>query len=82
MKRPTMKGLEQYAAKPVLVFSGSLLVLSVALNNIGFKEVIDAWAKHIAHQIEEPNKDLELKVIELEKRLKEVEKLAHHSGEK
>ncbi len=52
MNKPSIKGLEQYAAKPVLIFSGSILVLSVALNNIGFKEVIDAWAKSIAANIE------------------------------
>ena len=52
MKKPSLKSIESYAAKPVLVFSGSLLVLSIALNNIGFKVVIDAWAQSIAQGIE------------------------------
>lgn len=49
-----MKGetLEKYAAKPVLIFSGSILVLSIALNNVGFKEVVDAYAKSIVASIE------------------------------
>ena len=69
--------LEDYAAKPVLIFSGSILVLSVALNNIGFKEVIDAYAQSIVHNLENKECKIDSKYITLDKRLKEVEKLAH-----
>ena len=53
MKKPKQQKskLEDYAAKPVLILSGSLLVFSVALNNIGFKEVVDAYAKYIVASI-------------------------------
>jgi aromatic ring-opening dioxygenase LigB subunit len=54
MKKQKTK-LEDYAAKPVLILSGSLLVLSIALNNIGFKEVVDAYAKLIVSNIENKN---------------------------
>lgn len=62
--------LEEYAAKPVLIFSGSLLVLSVALNNIGFKEVVDAYAKSIVYSIEGQkvcNADIDYRLKLLEK---------------
>jgi hypothetical protein len=82
MKRPSIKSLENYASRPVLVFSGSILVLSIALNNIGFKGVIDAWVKSIEHKIEQNPSDIQLKLNELEKRLEKVEHLAHKSGDK
>ena len=74
--------LEDYAAKPVLVFSGSLLVLSVALNNIGFKEVVDAYAKSIVYKLEnkkecKSSSNLKLRFNELSHRVEAVEKLAH-----
>lgn len=72
--------LEDYAAKPVLIFSGSILVLSVALNNIGFKEVIDAYAQSIVHNLESKECKIDNKYITLDKRLKEVEKLAHKTN--
>ena len=75
--------LEDYAAKPVLVFSGSILVLSVALNNIGFKEVIDAYAKSIVHNLEKKECKVDNSYITgLDNRLKEVETVAHKSGVK
>jgi hypothetical protein len=78
MKRPSIKSLENYASRPVLVFSGSILVLSIALNNIGFKGVIDAWAKSIENRFEQKhNKNLQLKIIELEKRLEKLEEFSH-----
>jgi hypothetical protein len=78
MKKPSIKSLENYASRPVLVFSGSILVLSIALNNIGFKGVIDAWAKSIENRFEQThNKDLQLKIIELEKRLDKLEEFSH-----
>jgi len=46
---------ESLAWKPIVMFSASLLVLSVSLNNAGFKTVVDAWAKSIVANIE--NKD-------------------------
>ncbi len=69
--------LEDYAAKPVLILSGSLLVLSIALNNIGFKEVVDAYAKSIVAGIE--NNQCDGKVND---RLTQLEIHAHKpSGE-
>ena len=43
---------ETLAWKPVIAFSASLLVLSISLNNIGLKSVVDAWAASIAASIE------------------------------
>lgn len=77
-KKQRRSKLEDYAAKPVLVFSGSLLVLSVALNNIGFKEVVDAYAKSIVHKLE----DSKSCNIEFNHRLELVENLAHKGGNK
>jgi len=80
--------LEDYAAKPVLIFSGSILVLSVALNNIGFKEVVDAYAKSIVYKLENKkackidNNQFELQFEKLNHRLEIVEGLAHKGGNK
>ena len=71
-----MKNLDQYAAKPVLILSGSLLVLSVALNNAGLGQVVDAYAKSIVMELENKQRCN----IELDSRLKKVEKLAHESN--
>jgi len=47
---------ESFAWKPVVMFSASLLVLSVSLNNAGFKSIIDAWSASIVAGIEQkPN---------------------------
>ena len=74
-KKPARLNLEGYAAKPVLIFSGSLLVLSVALNNIGFKEVVDAYAQSIVHSLEV--KECKIPDNKLELRIKELEKHSH-----
>jgi len=59
-----MKSLDQYAAKPVLVLSGSLLVLSVALNNIGLGDIVDAYAKSIVINLENSKKcDIDQSII-------------------
>lgn len=69
--------LEDYAAKPVLVFSGSLLVLSIALNNVGFKEVVDAYAKSIVHKIEQEKMCYGEVPKEIDDRLKQLEINSH-----
>jgi len=75
-KKKQRSKLEDYAAKPVLVFSGSLLVLSVALNNIGFKEVVDAYAKSIVYKLE-ANKECNFNNHKTELRLKALERNSH-----
>ena len=81
MKRKNPKSnLEAYAAKPVLVFSGSLLVLSVALNNIGFKEVVDAYAQSIVYSLEN-NKECAINSNSVQLRLKALEKHSHKPNE-
>jgi len=46
-------GLEQYASKSALVFAGSLMVLSVAFNNIGLGKVIDAYSQRLIADIKQ-----------------------------
>lgn len=75
-KKRRRSKLEDYAAKPVLVFSGSLLVLSVALNNVGFKEVVDAYAKSIVYKLEN-KKECKINNHKIELRLKALERNSH-----
>ena len=44
-----LNGLEKYATSSVLKISGSILVLSIALNQIGFRvdRILDAWSEAI-----------------------------------
>ena len=44
-----ISGLEKYATSTVLKISGSILVLSIALNQIGFRvdRILDAWSEAI-----------------------------------
>ena len=67
------KDLEQQAYPWSLKVAGSILVLAVALKNIGidFTPVMQALTTRIASQIE--HKDLEA----LERRIQELEKKAH-----
>ena len=70
----------------VVCASITMLVQTIAsaITVMGYDEVIQADAKARAAKImqeAEPNKELESKLTELAKRLEEVEKLAHHSGE-
>lgn len=75
-KRKLRSKLEDYASRPVLVFSGSLLVLSVAANNIGFKEVVDAYAKSIVYKLED-KKECKIDSHKIELRLKALERNSH-----
>jgi len=68
--------LEQYASKGTLVFSGSLLVLSVSLNNAGLGKIVDAYSQSIVHNIESKQSC----DSSLEDRLVLVESLAHKSS--
>jgi len=70
-------GVEQYASKGILIFSGSLLVLSVSLNNAGFGKVVDAYAQAIVYRIEHTQQC----ELDLNKRLIEVERKSHESKE-
>ena len=74
-----MKSLESQAWSPAIHLAGSILVLSVAFKNIGidFSPVMQALTMSIANEIKHEDSD---KIIELEERLKEVEKLAHVSS--
>jgi uncharacterized protein YsxB (DUF464 family) len=70
----------------VVCASITMLVQTIAsaITVMGYDEVIQADAKARAAKILQqtnPNKELETKLTELVKRLEEVEKLAHHSGE-
>ena len=44
--------IKKYAAHWVLVLSGSIVVLSVALNQIGFRvdRIMDAWSQKIVYE--------------------------------
>lgn len=71
----------------VICASITMLVQTIAsaITVMGYDEVIQADAKARATKIMQeasPNKELEVKLTELTKRLEEVEKLAHHSGER
>jgi len=64
-------------------FSMIVDTISSSIKIMGYDEVIQADAKARAAKIMrdvQPNKELEIKLTELAKRLEEVEKLAHHSG--
>ena len=90
-----MSELKKDALRPVVVISASLLLLSITLNNVGFKRVVDAYAKSWEYQIENQNTcdspivSLDMETIKEEihialepydNRLKEVEYLAHEKG--
>ena len=47
--KESIGNIKKYAAHWVLVFSGSIVVLSIALNQIGFRvdRVMDAWSQAI-----------------------------------
>lgn len=51
MKEST-DNIKKYAAHWVLVLSGSIVVLSVALNQIGFRvdRIMDAWSQKIVYE--------------------------------
>jgi len=47
-----MSELKKEALRPVIVISASILILSITFNNVGFRRVIDAYAKSLEHKIE------------------------------
>lgn len=83
--KPKVAGLEQYAPSWSLKAAGALLVLTLALNNVGinFAPVMQAWTAKIASEIESNKDDLEsckaslIDSSDLDSRLKVVESLAH-----
>lgn len=69
---PKPSGLEQYASKWALSLAGSILVLSVAFNNVGIGKVLDAYAQSLVKEID--NKQCK---IEIEDRLLRLEEKSH-----
>jgi len=67
--RTKNKPLDQYASKWVLTLSGSLLVLSVAFNNVGIGKILDAYAQSIINDIKS---DINPKVNIVEKKIKKI----------
>jgi hypothetical protein len=85
-----MNDKQSKQSAPILIivicagFSMIVDTISSSIKIMGYDEVIQADAKARAAKIMQdvqPNKKLESKLTELVKRLEEVEKLAHHSGE-
>lgn len=86
-KSAIRKNIESYASHGVLVFSGSLMVLSITFNNIGLGKIIDAYSQQMIAEIEHKNEciapvDYTLQIESLHQRLKDVELLAHQSSVK
>ena len=79
-------GMERYAAHWVLVLSGSLMVLSVTLNNIGLGKVIDAWTQSWVIENQNAIRGVQpqqcIYPTGLMNRIEELEELAHQSGTK
>jgi hypothetical protein len=85
-----LSGLEQYATSGVLKFAGSILVLSLALNTVGFRadKLLDAWSESIIAKttmsavvcptIPEIQTPVDLKPIDV--RLRMLESIAHESS--
>ena len=72
------KGLDlsQYASGWMMKFSGSLVVLSIALNQIGFGKVVDAYADKLAAEaVAKPVAQCNHK--DIEDRMKRLELMAH-----
>lgn len=80
------KDLQSQAWPGVIKFAGSVLVLSVAFNNVGldFAPVMHAITARISQSIEhegyENHQDLEERIIELEKLLRESTGTIKHKG--
>ena len=75
--------LQDQAYLPIIKIAGSILVLSVALKNIGidFTPVMQAWTTRIAHSVEvEYDPEVMKKLEQIEKRLIRVEEMAHEEG--
>lgn len=86
MSDKELSGLQKFAAHKVLVFSGSLLVLSLTLNNIGFRRVVEAYADSLVWKMKQKNQcpvslDDEYK-NQMNERVMHLEDLSHPRGTK
>lgn len=75
--------LEKAAPHWMWAFSGSLFLLSVTLNQIGFGNVVDAYADKLVADTKRQEVVLncyQCSNSELSERLKKVEALAHKGG--
>lgn len=95
MKEST-DNIKKYAAHWVLVLSGSIVVLSVALNQVGFRvdRVLDAWSQAIVleskakYELQNCPVSVDLStdklylLEELSQRLEILESMAHPRGNK
>jgi hypothetical protein len=83
-KEDQLTGLERFATHRTLVFSGSLLVLSVTFNNVGIGKIIDAYSQQMVANIKtdksceiEVNNAVNEQIKAFNGRLTHVEALAH-----
>ena len=82
------KSIESYASHSVLVFSGSLMVLSITFNNIGLGKIIDAYAQQMVAEIEHKERASIIPVTsqqciypdDLMDRITHLEELSHRSS--
>ena len=70
-------GLEQYASKWALTLAGSILVLSVAFNNVGIGKVLDAYAQSIIVDMENNKCSVSHDETDNNKRFESLEKDSH-----
>lgn len=92
--KESVDNIKKYAAHWVLVFSGSIVVLSIALNQIGFRvdRVLDAWSQAIVLESKAKYGVLEcpaplvvtdpVDLAPIEMRLSILESMAHEQGVK
>lgn len=76
-KSRNVSGVESYASRGALVFSGSLMVISIAFNNIGLGKIIDAYSQSIIAEIKTKENQCS---VDIERRLKQVELLSHKNA--
>jgi hypothetical protein len=95
-KSTIRKSIESYANHSVLVFSGSLMVLSITFNNIGLGKIIDAYAQQMVAEIEHKKQarnpvvppsilpdqctSYSVEIEDLDVRIHKLELVAHKSG--
>lgn len=78
-----LEDAQRHAYIPMVKLAASIIVISVALKNIGidFTPVMQAWTTRIASSIEAPdNVPVMQKLEEIEERLIRVEELAHEEN--
>jgi len=80
--RTKNKPLDQYASKWVLTLSGSLLVLSVAFNNVGIGKILDAYAQSIINDIKSDIKTECKQENNINQRIDILERDSHKAGNK